>query len=113
MLHAIKRGGLSLPVSLLLYVSAISKMCEKSQERHKAEGSWQCRKASISCTSTGRGQEMLGEMRGPELGWGSVCAAMGELGPMGAGDALDNVSFYLPEKQNTWIYPVQHLLQPK
>lgn len=32
---------------------------------------------------------------------------------MGAGGALANVSFYPPEKQNTWIYTIQHLLHPK
>lgn len=54
---------------------------------------------------------MLREMRGPALGWGSVCTAMGEMGPMGAGGALANVSFYPPEKPNTWIYTIYHFLQ--
>lgn len=36
---------------------------------------------------------MLGEMRGAALGWGSVCTALAEMDPTGAGGALANATF--------------------
>lgn len=71
LLCAIKLGGLSLLLSILLYVNAISKTSAKSQERHKAKGTALCRKALIIHGS----QEVPWELAG--LARPGCCHAVG------------------------------------